>query len=348
MSKERVRPTLPLPQELMLPVRRRPTLLVIAATLLIPILLNYLAGAYLERYPINRTNWLRTTKWTILNETEAPLAWMFLGDSSCNQGMVSDRVGEQLGGQARNLCTTGNMILVDDVMMLEEHIARAGVPDNVVVIHTWDIWQRDIGTESLGMLPLEWGYWQARDIVVLNRSQEWDIWQIRNLPLISQNRSLQKVVRVELPAGRLFSRTFEHDESGYMQFPDEWSQPDRAIREAETILSGFADRDFYISRINRDLLIRMRTLADSHGFRLIFANGPLADILADDERFDQYRAAHDAFFATFTESSPQLHYIPGFVAVSPAYTIGIDHTTHSGAVQFTDQMIVELGKIVDE
>src|SRR5262245_9968724 len=83
-------------------------------------------------------------KWEMLLDLKQPVDWIVLGESSGSEGVTPDIISQELGGKALNLCTIGNMLVVNDAWMLDKYIAKFGPPRGVVIVHVYDIWDRDI------------------------------------------------------------------------------------------------------------------------------------------------------------------------------------------------------------
>src|SRR5207253_10129783 len=117
----------------------------------------------LNRFPINSGHGLVQAKWNLLKRLPAPIDVLVLGDSSGNQGVVPQLLGAALGGTTINACTLADALIVNDAWMLDLYIRRLGPPKRVILVHVYDVWERDISYDVWAQIPLPWGFWSDLD-----------------------------------------------------------------------------------------------------------------------------------------------------------------------------------------
>src|SRR6266481_4586634 len=87
----------------------RPRVLTLVGGALLFLLVANIGAVFaLDRYPVNRSNWLVREKWKLLDRTPS-VETLVLGDSSCSQGARPDVLDASLATHTINLCTVGNM-----------------------------------------------------------------------------------------------------------------------------------------------------------------------------------------------------------------------------------------------
>ena len=78
-------------------------------------------------------------KWAMLRSLEEPVDTIVLGDSSVNQAVRPEIITDELGIEAVNLATVGTWAFADNTWMVRYYLEQYGVPESVVVLHTFDV-----------------------------------------------------------------------------------------------------------------------------------------------------------------------------------------------------------------
>lgn len=332
-----------LPDETTIPATRGQVLVVLAVALAVVVLLNLLATNLLADHTTNRGYWLVRAKWQLLESLPAPVDWLILGDSSCNQGIMPDLLGQQLGGRALNACTVGDMLAVNDAWMLARHIERLGPPRNVVIVHAYDVWHRDLQAlvhqPLLAKVPLPWAYWRrSTPPLPLTGAQERKLWVARHLPLWAENNTLASWLR---HPQRLWRRNLSLTQGGFMAHDQ--ANPASVRRDSKAHLAALHPRRFAPSQINRQALEHIRDLADQHGFDVYIAAGPLHDGLWRDSRFRTHFAALMHALDRLASTSPRMHVLLHEPVTFPARSLeSADHPVGPAAREYTDKLIAAI------
>lgn len=324
--------------EVIVPVGFRRAATVIAGTLLVLVALNIATLWYLDRYTSNSGYWVMKRKWEMLQARTAPADWLIVGDSSCNQGVVPTTWEPIMGGDAVNLCTNAGLTLADGVWMLEEHIRQLGPPSNVLVVHTYDMWPRDIEYVALGKIPLPWGFWRKlKPSPQLSWRQEVDIFLTRYLPLYAENVTLLRMLlqAVATPSS-LFDTPWRLDADGYMGLPG--ASAAGAAKDGQRHIDFVSHSNFTLSDINREALVELARLSDEYGIEVYLANGPLYEGLFETEEFQAYYGAVQDVLREASEQSPTVHYVPHNFAFPLAEMRSADHVAPPAAVTYTKQL----------
>ncbi|MBZ0305522.1 MAG: hypothetical protein K8I82_05590, partial [Anaerolineae bacterium] len=92
--------------------------------------------------PMDRTETVVYQKWGLIQDLDAPVDWLIVGDSSANHGVIPAIITQELGGEALNVATFGDWLFVDDAWMIETHIRQVGAPKNIIIVHVPDMYHR--------------------------------------------------------------------------------------------------------------------------------------------------------------------------------------------------------------
>lgn len=255
------------------------TLILAVASVLLG--LNAALACLLEHYPVNAGYALVQKKWRLLQET-AEVDILILGDSSCNQGIQSELVQQTLGGTALNLCSIGDMTVLQDAWQLREYLQRHRPPRAVIIGHTYDAYTRDAaklrrtvwnivrtGTELATLSPqLELG--------ALDRAYNA---VAPYLPLYVQAQALRNV----LTGGGLPQLGVQAD--GFM--PEVESDPTRVEQDTADHLEELSASTPALSDVNAAGLQALAQLSLAHKLPLFVVLAPAHDQLAQSPRLQE-------------------------------------------------------------
>ncbi len=223
----------------------------LAAASLLLLAVNAAAFAAMQVSNVNLGYEIVRQKFVLADTIDEPVDWLFLGDSTCNQGMSPVRFEELTGQTALNLCLTGDMTVLGDAWVLQRLLDRVGQPRRGVLLsHAYDVWKRDgdrieiIAAEIPG--SLHWRRTRALRPMTTEELARATVGQY--FPLVSRPNSahllLYSLVRPR-PALNL-------DAAGFM---DAGAADPRGV---EGDVSGHlrrSEEDFSISELNRRSLI---------------------------------------------------------------------------------------------
>lgn len=293
----------------------------------------------LEHYPINRSNWLVREKWRLLDHPR-PVDTLVLGDSSCTQAVRPDILEAAIGGRSLNLCTVGNMLVVNDVWMLDEYLQRHGRPSRVVIVHVFHAWNRSVDrgfAQLLGKIERPWMFWsRMKPQVDLDLARLVDVGVSRWLPLYGESRSLRKLLWNGPPR-------FTLDDRGFMRVDE--ANPKRVQRDHAQHVAQLATvtEASALSDVNRRALFRLRELAETHDLDVTIVPAPIYDELARMPALqERIRWVHGALRKTVGGS----HNIR--VVTEPAPTFredemeNVDHVVGAAAVRYTQWLAATL------
>lgn len=329
-----------LPQEAIKPIKRKEVWINVLGATVVLMLCNGFADLFLNYLNSNRGYFLVSLKWKLLQEQTQPVDWLVVGDSSCNQGVIPETLMQQLNGNALNLCTVGSMLTLDDVWMLQQHIHHVGPPRQVVIIHVYDIWHRELEEETLAHLaqiPLSDDEISAFEPALeLDGGKQVQLFLHRSLPLYAAHRSLEEWIREPIESFRE-SREFIVTKRGFMPR----SETNLALfqRDVRNHLKFVSRNAFKLSDINQRSLMHLRTLADQHQFDVYFAAAPLYEGLYEDRAFRRYFRQMQRSLADFAATSDRLHVILNRpITFEPEDMQNVDHLKAPAAEVYTRRL----------
>ena len=305
------------------------------------VILNFFALWYLGNYSTNYGYWTLHQKWSLLAKMEAPVDWLILGDSSCNQGVSPAIIAEQMGGSAINLCTIGNVTVLNDLWMLEEYIQRFGPPKAVVVVHVYDIWSRGLSPVILGQIPRPWGFWNEHTLgttLLENPDIRSDLFLEHYVPLLSQRISLTTILR-SVVFGKLtpFESQWHMEDNGFLI--DEQARPEIAKQDGQDHMEFVRENDPFISSINQTALNELKEIAEVYQLPIYLVNSPLYEGLFADEVFQAYLGQLRAQIDAVVGQSETIHLIPEVKTFPASQLQTADHVTLPGAQAYTEWLI---------
>jgi hypothetical protein len=330
-----------LPKEVDVPSSKRRILVDIIGTVIVVILFNIFAIWFLSEYSTNFGYFLIQHKWRLLDNLREPVEWLYLGDSSCNQGVIPSLVNEVTGEIGPNLCTIGNMTALEDLWMLEFYIDEFGPPENVLIIHVYDMWYRNFTPGMLGQIPLPWGFWDdfsfASELVQSNRVK-FNIFLEAYVPLYSQSSTLGSIIYDSVTQFKNpFVKQWHLDPYGFL--PEEEAHPDTVERDAQNHIQFVTQNDFFLSYNNKVAMDKMVDLAEKHGINIYIANSPQYEGLFEDENYQRYFNKVRSMLIGYAEQSERVYYISE-VKVFPAIKMqNADHLITSSANEYTNWLI---------
>jgi hypothetical protein len=317
----------------------------IAATVVLTLLLvagaNFAFRTHLRQRADNLGYWMLDYKWSLLRDCDTPVDWLVLGDSSGNQGIDPRVLGAALGGRCLNLCTVGSFTALSDAVMLDAYVRRHGPPRGVVLVHVYDVWNRDLklplaarfdpgALAAAGLTPACVHGW--RDRVRL--------WLYRYVPLDSSHKTIARILQgreTNASAGPF------HFVNGYMP---QWRPAPHAVHDdfdrhmakiaapAESAADTCAGTE--LSADNRAALERIVALADAYDFPVYLVPSPVYAGLWDVPAFRTHFArVHDEIAAVFAASprTQVLFHAPATFAADEMQNA--DHVTARAAADFT-------------
>ncbi|MCP4543617.1 MAG: hypothetical protein GY832_41420 [Chloroflexi bacterium] len=335
-----------LPDEIASSPSKREVLFNVLGPLLVVFTINLIVLGYLSRYPTNRGYWLMKRKWEILQTMPAPADWLILGDSSGNQGMIPEKLQDELGGTAVNLCTIGDIALFDDVWMLEEHIEKFGPPKNVIIVHAYDVWPRQAITVLFAKIPRPWGYWREfTPAPKLSTRDHVNIFLARYMPLYAENATLLKVLHWATHSPqKLFKDRYHLEPGGYMKLMranPRYVESDtrEQIKFVENRKSGFS-----LSDINQTSLEQIIALSEQYHINVFIANSPIYEGLYENKDFQAYFSKVQMELDRFAEQSEYIHYLSTPFTFPINQMQNTDHVIHSAAEEYTEMLALEIAQ----
>lgn len=295
----------------------------LAAVLLV--LTNGLFAALLWTRPVNQGYYVARTKWQMLEALKEPVDYLLLGDSSCNQGLDPAVIEETLGGTALNLCTIGDMLLVNDAWLLQRYLERFGPPKAVLLAHVYDIWPRNddnlkLMLWNIDMVSTRWRAFEPQLDLDLATKAHTRLGAY--VPLYAQPLTVGDV----LQRPWLLAKPLPHFAKGFMRL--DTPRPEQVERDAAEHLTSLAMGEFTISAVNRAALARIVELARERSFPVYFAHSPVYEKLYASPAYARRITAIDALLAEYHD---ELEVLAEPAAFPAGAMESADHLTSAAA-----------------
>lgn len=305
------------------------------STLLVVAILNFATGVYLQGNTPNEGYRRIQRKWEMLVTMKEPVDTLIIGDSSGAQGVDPELVERAFGGEAVNLCTIADMTVVNSATMLDEYVRKFGAPKRVILVHVYDIWEREMTGYALARTP----YSPFENPEALNwfpvdggKKKEWIAGAY--MPLFAENKSLMQAGKAFLKGGTPRGKGPREDGFSVAEKPN----PKQLESDLKLHTQNTAEPKG-ISDDNLLALQHMAKLAKEHGFPIYLVNSPLYEKVWQDEPFqaryyktiDGVEKAIDKDRITYLFRTPQ--------TFPATHMTNADHLTYEGAREFTAKLI---------
>lgn len=305
--------------------------------IVIVIIANIFAVLYLKIEPINLGQVVVRDKWHRIYEIVDPLDYLILGDSTVNQAFDPAIVAEELNLNGVNLGTIGTFGFIDDLWLLQTYIERVGVPEVVVIVHSFDVPQREVSVlELLGTysIPISSIIMHSSFVDFSNPANAMQVYQRRIFPLMYRNESLISAITILLRHGlAAFDDKYLFSSDGYMPWRFE------RVEDIDLILEGYQQRidaDLVSGRFseqNLHAIDEIINLAEDYDFDVIFANGPTYNRL--ENGFSTVRQQMDAQYEAFDQESTHVRYISNTFPFPLEAMDSLDHINADFADDYT-------------
>lgn len=270
-----------------------------AYTILLFISFNLVIAYTLKLYSPNHGYEIIQKKWQLLLAIDQPLDWLFLGDSSGNQGIDPATFSELTGASSINLCTVGSVATVDDIWMLEYYIEKHGAPKHVLITHAYDVWLRDtVSADILGQIPISkiqkhirvapnWNYFASSIRPYLQKL----------FPSFYQSTSLKHLI---FHPKLLFARKYHIDENGFEH--GQTTSIDKLNADMENHIQQIQS-PFTIASINEQMIARLADISQEYDIKVYFAHSPIFKDLYRHPVFSKYYLQYQQQLAKICSSN---------------------------------------------
>ena len=302
------------------------------------LLLNFAGWFYLENYTLNKGYYIVKKKWDILRHIKKGANWLIVGDSSGNQGVIPDEMEDEFGGTVFNLCTVGDNTALIDSWMIDYHIRKFGPPQNILMVHVYDMWKREPEENLLGRNPLLMAFSKNLKPSLFSKSEKLDLVYNKYFALYNQNVTLKKVIR---NSDYWFYQQYHFEENGYQQHNHPY--PNNVVKDLGWHLGALRKSEFKLSETNRKALETIKTMAEANHINLYIAHSPVADTLFQQDRYQKYFSQVDSTLQSYANSSPNIHLINSDQMVFGRDEMqNTDHIIHPAAIKYTHHLINEI------
>lgn len=326
------------PQETIPPISKKSIALIISGLLIGILAINYLFVILLEFRQPNQGYWLIKQKWEWILNSRENVHTLFLGDSACNQGLIPNVYSNITGHSAYNLGTIGDMSLLNDAWMLQSYLQNHKPPQQVVVMHTFDAWNRPYMISCLAQIPCKSYSFSPmpRFSYIDWMNLHMDSW----FPLFYQNYSIKSMILNPIAA---FSHTYSIT-NGYFCVPD--ANPPLVIETYQKHIQELTNQPhFELLSYQKEAIQTIIQLAEQHHFDLRFLIAPVYEKLGTHPSFLEYT---DQIHANISQLSPANNSDIQVIENIEYYPIesleSDDHLAHQSALSFTTALAEQLLK----
>ncbi len=330
-------PTGHLPEEPTRPLSWQQIAIMLASIMAFLLIVNAVAIVLLANTTPNLGYKIVRDKWSLLRAPQQPVDWLILGDSSCNQGVKPSIISSETGESVLNLCTTGSMLFVEDVWMLEEYIMLHGRPKHVLLVHVYDIWHLDDINlrQALWNISTDHSFFEELiPPVDFSIRQKAELRTAHLIPIFSQPTSLKHLIFTWIKPSDNALSFVQLD--GYM--PVYQSNLKNVQRDTASHLDFVKSHKASISKNNLEALAQLNNLAKLHDLDITIAMSPVHDKLVDDPNFKTYMTQLNSTLQdAMTDKNIHLHLSP---APFPAELLeNTDHLIDSAADTYTKDLL---------
>jgi len=271
-------------------------------------------------------------KWNLVKQKQDN-KWLILGDSSGNQGFNNALFNEKMNTSSINLCTTGDMLLVDDFWLLDEYLKNNPAPESIILIHSYDVLlSSSISDGGLHNIPINLKH------SALALGDQKQISYAKFFPLAYQKSSLVQFV------GRpksLFQKSYSYDKHG--QQIVNIGDPSKVNRDLEGHIKKLNGRtDFKISEKNKEALNALLKLTEQHQIQLYFAWAPTYQKAFENLKFEELFSNLQGQLEGLTYGKVKFINIPPMLFEANELEGSIDHIIYDASKKYTEALMKQI------
>jgi len=324
-----------IPKEIIPEATTKTILQTILTTLILVLLTNIAIALLLPSIQPNRGYWLIQQKWNWILNTNENVDMLILGDSSGNQGFIPEIYSKITGRSAYNACTIGDMTLSNDAWMLDEYLKRHLAPKQVLILHTFDAWNRSVQVSCLANIPISID--DLHPPLGLNIKQKKDYWLCRLFPLYAYSYSIKEVLLK--PHLALTQRV--HLTNGYMCV-----QEPNTSQVHESMAHHIADiehnSEYSLNVPHIEALKYINNLAATFNFQVFLVNTPYCDQLDENLYFLMHYKKIQTMLNQLTKEFSHITFIEKRMTYPANLMEQDDHLIHRTAIDFTKRITEQL------
>lgn len=323
-----------LPQEVFYLTKRKKILQLIIGTISLFLAFNAVLYIFLINNPHNFSAAIIIEKWNLIQKIKGKeISCLLIGDSSGNQGLVTDLFPNP--ESTYNLCTIGDFILYDDVLMLKYLIDNQTIPKKIVIVHVYDVWERNLNKEGFQHTPvLNFSNTSHLDFVSLSKTKQLELFRDKFFPIYSQKETVSQLILN--PQTLLFSHYFT--KNGFM--PQEEVREKSVLSDVEGHKKAVFNNTFELSKENEKSFEYLITLIEKYKIPTYIIESPLAQELFDDADYKTYNYSIQEKLKSIAAKSDYLNFIAFDKRTFPASMMqSADHVTKKGAIIYTNNVV---------
>jgi hypothetical protein len=292
-------------------------LITIAVIGIVAVLVANVILAHSGAGDIQGHNVVGRNKWQHIQSPKHPIPkLLILGDSSALYGVSSTELDSALNTCTWNYATTAAALTLEDALMLDKFISQHGPPEDVLIVHTYDLWHRGVNRLFWANYPVFWetralfegtGAFALADVIMIAA--------MRALPMVHLREIIAYYARVpwRIPVEKEYKEWSVDSLAVHGQFRVDTRKPsaveaDRISHLVSNIPNAGRPTD-PISTQNRVGLDLIAEMSAVHNFPVYLANGPVFDQLSTDSSFMKVFARIDSALSSYANGHESVHYI---------------------------------------
>ena len=337
-----------LPEEKIIQLKKKSIIIVFSIVIVLVVLINIFFYYYLQNYISNNLGYVIVKKkWDLILKPNQNADVLILGDSSGNQGLKAELFASNLNLYALNLCTIGDLLLVDDSWMLQYYLSKHSPPKYVILIHVYDVWHRQ-NIQKILLSQFNFNLINSKNFcpnIKLNWFDKINIELSKYIPLIYQNQGISYILTHPKMIFKKNDKLF--DEYGYM--PSTLVNTDNVQRDFNEHIDFLKNNDFKISELNFQALENIIELSKKYDFKLYIANSPIYEDLYEHSYFSKYYKDLSEFLDSIDRENENVYFINNPPLIFPTEVMeNVDHIIDSASVVYTLKILNEIKIIENE
>ena len=297
---------------------------------------NVATSAYLAEKTPNWAYFMTGKKWRQLDQADGTNNWLIFGDSAAVHGFDPEEFDRYMpGAKSHNFAIVATLGLTNDAWMLSEYIRLHGAPKNVVLIHTFDAWQRTYNAQLLSKIPRSFGYWSDFvPAIEMDNEKTWDAFVSRYFPVFAEAKSIKRVLDGSAWNHRWFS-VYENGFSPARIYRKKTFNGD--LRSARRTLKSKGSKK--VGKLNRKALAHIAALAKTHKFDVFVVKAPIWKKLVRDKYYRWHQKKIWAHLRALMKGSKNIHLIDTeFPYPTKEMEAAVDHVAPRAAWDYTRRL----------
>ena len=298
------------------------------------LILNLMLVAFFKIKNPNRGYEVIKKKWTLAQEYQGSIDWLVIGDSACNQGFNNKVFEQNIKGKSLNLCTIGDMLVWDDVWLLEQLIDRNQIPKNIILSHTYDVWQRsEIPELSFQQVP-QLDFKTSLDVPYKKNRF------VQFFPIIYQ---VKTIIHLLFNPGTLSKADLSYSTQGQQIITNHFKEK---IKKDQKRHEATSESTFKISEENMEAFLKLIDLTKQNNIKLHYVHAPILENILDHSSFkNKYTQYINSINQLCSQHNIKLISTEAIPFKLEELEASIDHISFLASERYTEYIAQEINKL---